>query len=221
VRSGDTPLDTVPSPEATNSLASRLASVPQLVVGQYREPWEWIAGFEMKNRYLVRDGQGAPVAWAAEQSEGVGAFLLRQLLGHWRRFEIRFFDEAHRPVLRAIHPFRWFFQRLEIHGSDGRRIGAVEQRFSLLKKSFDVEDARGTVLMRVRSGLFRPWRFDFERNGRAVARVQKRWRGLLTETFTDTDTFGVSFEPSLGAEERLLVLAAALFVDLRFFERKA
>ena len=213
--------DTLPSPEATAALATRLESQPLLVVRQYREPWEWIAGFEMRNRYLVSDERGGPIAWAAEHQQGVLAFLLRQLLGHWRKFEIQFFDEAHRPVLRAVHPFRWFFKRLEIHGSDGRRLGAIQQRFSLLKKSFDVEDSRGVVLMRVRSGLFRPWRFDFERNGRAVARVQKRWTGLLTEAFTDTDNFGVSFEQSLGAQERLLVLAAALFVDLRYFERKA
>jgi uncharacterized protein YxjI len=199
----------------------RLESLPLLVVRQYREPWEWIAGFETRNRYLVGDERGGAIAWAAEHQQGIAAFLLRQLLGHWRRFEIRFFDEAHRPVLRAVHPFRWVFRRLEVHASDGRRIGAVQQRFSLLKKSFDVEDARGTVLMRVRSGLFRPWRFDFERNGRAVARVQKRWAGILAEGFTDIDNFGVSFDPSLGAQERLLVLAAAVFVDLRFFERKA
>ena len=220
MRPGDTTLETRPSPEATHGLAARLESLPQLAVRQYREPWEWIAGFETRNRYLIGDARGGPIAWAAEHQKGVAAFLLRQLLGHWRRFEIRFFDEAHRPVLRAVHPFRWFFQRLEVHASDGQMIGAVQQRFSILKKSFDVEDARGAVLMRVRSGLFRPWRFDFERNGRAVARVQKRWTGLLTEAFTDTDSFGVSFEPSLGAHERLLVLAAALFVDLKYFERK-
>jgi uncharacterized protein YxjI len=219
VRPGDTTLD-APSPEATNGLATRLESTPQLAVRQYREPWEWIAGFEMRNRYLVGDARGGTIAWAAEHQQGVAAFLLRQLLGHWRRFEIRFFDEAHRPVLRAVHPFRWLFQRLEVHGSDGRMIGAVQQRFSILKKSFDVEDARGTVLMRVRSGIFRPWRFDLERNGRAVARVQKRWSGALSEVFTDRDTFQLTFDPAVREEERLLVLAAALFVDLRYFERK-
>lgn len=221
MRPGDPTLETIPSSQSTTALATRLESTPQLVVRQYREPWEWIAGFETRNRYLVGDARGGAIAWAAEHGEGVGAFVLRQLLGHWRRFEIRFFDEAHRPALRAVHPFRWFFQRLEVHGSDGRPLGAIQQRFSILKKSFDVEDARGNVLLRVRSGLFRPWRFDFERNGRAVARVQKRWTGMLVEAFTDTDSFGVSFEPALGAQERLLVLAAAVFVDLRFFERKA
>lgn len=220
MRPGDPTLETIPSAQATEALATRLESTPQLVVRQYREPWEWIAGFETRNRYLVGDARGGAVAWAAEHGSGLGAFFLRQLLGHWRKFEIRFFDEAHRPVLRAVHPFRWLFKRLEVHASDGRRLGAIQQRFSLLKKSFDVEDARGAVLMRVRSGIFRPWRFEFERNGRAVARVQKRWTGILTEAFTDTDSFGVSYEPSLGAQERLLVLAAAVFVDLRYFERK-
>jgi hypothetical protein len=75
--------------------------------------------------------------------------------------------------------------------------------------------------MRVRSGLLRFWSFAFERNGRPVARVEKRWTGLFAEAFTDRDTFRITWDPALSPDERLVLLAAALFVDLRYFEEKA
>jgi uncharacterized protein YxjI len=204
----------------TAALAARLAAAAQIFVRQHREPWEWIAGLETRNRYAVVDERGQPVAWAAEGQKGALGFLARQLLGHWRRFELQVFDPTRALALVVVHPFRWLFQRLEVRAADGRPLGAVQQRFGVVSKRFDVEDARGHVVMRVRSGPFRPWRFDLERNGRAVARVEKRWSGLLAEAFTDRDTFRVTFDPALRDDERLVVVAAALFVDLRYFEVK-
>ena len=67
----------------------------------------------------------------AEQGKGGLAFLARSFLGHFRRFEIHFFDTARALVLCAVHPFRWFFQRLEVSFADGRPIGAIQQRFAI------------------------------------------------------------------------------------------
>ena len=40
--------------------------------------------------------------------------------------------------------------------------------------------------------------------------------------FTDTDSFGLELTPGpLSSVERRLLLAAPIFVDLMFFERKA
>ena len=52
--------------------------------------------------------------------------------------------------------------------------------------------------------------------------MQKKWSGLLAEAVTDKDNFLVDFgNGPLGENERRLVLAAALFIDLQYFERKA
>jgi uncharacterized protein YxjI len=142
--------------------------------------------------------------------------------GHWRTFEIHFFDQARQLVLRALHPFRFFFQRLEVSAADGRQLGAIQQRFALLSKRFDVLSASGQLLLTVSSPLWRPWTFVFERQSRTLARVEKKWSGFLREAFTDGDRFRVSFEPAeLTLDERSLVLAAAVFIDLQYFERKA
>ena len=55
-----------------------------------------------------------------------------------------------------------------------------------------------------------------------LARVEKKWSGMLQEAFTDADRFRVAYDsPELNLDERTLVLAAAIFIDLQYFERKA
>lgn len=192
-----------------------------LVIEQRHELVE-LVGLETRNKYEILAEDGAVVGFCAEQQKGLLGFLARMFLGHWRAFDLFFFDSERRRVLTAHHPFRFLFQRLEVSTAEGRPLGALQVRFALLAKRFDVEDAAGRVAMTVSSPLWRMWTFPFEKNGRPAATVAKKWSGLLAEAFTDKDRFRVEFEdPSLSADERLLVLAAALFVDLQYFERKA
>ena len=191
----------------------------EIVVVQRRELAE-LFGFETRNKYAI-EADGVQVGFAAEQGKGGWEILARMFLGHWRTFEIHFFDQARQLVLRGLHPFRFFFQRLEVSRADGRTLGAVQQRFALLSKRFDVVDSSEQVILTVSSPIWRPWTFAFERQGRTLARVEKKWSGFLREAFTDADRFRVAFEPSeLTLDERALVLAAALFIDLQYFERK-
>lgn len=199
----------------------KLASVSGIVLRQRRELAE-LAGFETRNKFEILGADGTPLGFAAEQGKGLGAAFARMLLGHWRRFEIFVFDADRQRVLVARHPWRFFFQRLEVEAADGRPLGALQQRFSLLSKRFDMEDAHGAVRMTVSSPVWKPWTFPFRREGREVAFVRKRWSGLLREGFTDADRFGVEFaDLSLSEDDRFLLLAAALFIDLQYFERQA
>lgn len=76
--------------------------------------------------------------------------------------------------------------------------------------------------MEVESPIFRLWTFLFKKREQEVARVQKKWGGLLTEVFTDRDSFLVEFiQAELSEQERQLVLATALFIDLVYFENHA
>ncbi len=202
-------------------LPAALATSQELYVRQQRELAE-LFGFESRNKYVIATPDRQQVAFAAEQQKGVLGFLLRQLLGHWRTFDIQFFGADRSPLFTATHPFRLFFQRLEVSLPDGRPVGALQQRWGFFAKKFDVLDANGEVLLEMRSGLFRIWTFPFYKAGAEVAVIEKRWAGGFTELFTDKDNFRVRYvSPSLSADERLLVLAAALFVDLQYFEAKA
>ena len=198
-----------------------LAQYPALVLRQRKELAE-LFGYESRNKYEVLDPHGAVILYAAEQGKGLGAMFARQLFGHWRSYEIHVFDSARNVILRAVHPFRWFFQRLEVFDGSGRFLGALQQRWAFFSKRFDVEDASGRVLLQVSSPFWRPWTFPFERAGQRVAAVVKKWSGALTELFTDADSFRIEYEqPGLSPDERALLLCAGVFIDMQYFEAKA
>jgi len=198
-----------------------LSGHKKLIVRQIHEMAE-LFGFETRNKYAILNETGQQVGFAAEQQKGFLGFLLRNFLGHWRSFAIQFFDAERKPTLRAEHPFRFFFQRLEVFDQSGRSIGAIQQRFSILSKRFDVQNPAGMTLFEVASPIWRIWTFPFVHDGRTCATVAKKWSGGLTELFTDKDNFLVEYaDPGLSEDERKLVLAAAVFIDLKYFEQKA
>ena len=81
-------------------------------------------------------------------------------------------------------------------------------------------DAQGRLLLEMRSGLFKVWTFPFFRGDEEVARIEKKWSGLLTEVFTDADRFRIVLGGRVSPLERRLLVAAAIFVDLQYFEAK-
>lgn len=198
-----------------------LTEYDTLVVRQKREMAE-LFGFETRNKYEVLDSSGKTIAYAAEQSKSFLGILFRQLFGHWRRFDIHVYDSNRQEVMIIKHPFRFLFQRVEIFAHDGQHLGNIQQHFSILNKSFSLEDFSGSPLMSVKSPIWKLWTFPFTKNGNAVAVISKRWSGILTEIFTDKDSFTIQFKTEiLPNSERMLLLAASLFIDLNYFERKA
>lgn len=198
-----------------------LKSIPSVFIRQRYEMAEFF-GFETRNKYEIASEQGLPIAYAAEQQKGILALIARHFFGHWRRFDILFFTPQRQNFMRGHHPFRFFFQRMEIYGPQNQKLGALQSRFAVFSKRFDIEDALGNVVMSVRSPFFNFWKFEFQKHHRVVATVTKKWSGLLTEIFSDKDNFRLEFQDSNTSEiERRLLLAAALFVDLQYFERKA
>ena len=130
------------APTATGTMVVSLRNHQRLIVRQRRELAE-LFGFETRNKYEIASESGGALAFAAEQQKGIAGFLFRQFLGHWRTFQIKFFSPDRQVFLTAHHPFRWFFQRLEVFDGGGRLLGAIQRRFSILTKRFDVEDASG------------------------------------------------------------------------------
>lgn len=195
-------------------------AMDEVHIVQRKELGEVLLGLEQRNKYEVRDASGVVVGFAAEQGRGLLGALGRWFLGHWRRFEILVFDATRTLVLRVEHPFRWFFQRCNVYDAHGVLLGSVQQRWAFFEKRFDVLDSEGQLLMEMRSGITRLWTFPFLRGGQEVARIEKKWSGMLTELFTDADRFRLVIQPHVGVAERRLLLASAFFVDLQYFERK-
>ncbi|MDH4467798.1 MAG: phospholipid scramblase-related protein [Bacteriovoracaceae bacterium] len=198
----------------------KLTDYSQLFVSQKFEAAE-LFGFETRNKYQIFDDRKNPIAYAAEQRKGIFGFILRQYFGHWYKFDVHFFNESRELIFIAHHPFRWFFTRIELIDTQGIKIGAIQKRFSLLTKRFDVENAVGKVILEVASPIWKFWSFIFKHQGQDVASVKKKWSGILSEAFSDKDNFIVEFNhASMSDAERWLVLASAIFIDLLYFETK-
>ncbi len=189
-----------------------------VVIKQVKELVE-VLGFETRNKYEIYTQSGKQIGFAAEQQKGFVGMCLRQILGHWRNFDIHVFDNQRQEQLIAHHPFRFYFQRLEIQDAAGRSLGYLEKQFSILTKRFVVYDELEHESSRMESGLFRIWTFPFKRNGKEIARISKKWGGAMTEMFLDADTLLLEFlDPTLRPNEKAVLLASAIFVDLLYFE---
>lgn len=203
------------------SLLEELKSQSALVIKQRKELFE-LFGFETRNKYEIFAESGQVIGFCAEQQKGLFGFLLRHFLGHWRSFELHIYDNQKREVFIVRHPFRFFFQRLEIDDINGTHLGSLQQRFSIVRKKFDVEDERGRTVLRMQSGFFQFWTFPFLRGSSEVAVIRKRWSGLFKESLLDADNFRIEFSnSSLTEVERALILASGIFIDIQYFERKA
>ena len=199
------------------------AHLNELIFVQKKELGE-LFGFEGRNKFQIFDAHKNAISYAAEENRGLWGFLLRQVLGHWRSFKLHFYDMNRQEVLVAHHPFRFFFQRLEVYSPSGEHHGSLQRRFAVFAKKFDVESKSGEVLYTVSSPLWHLWTFRFvDKRGQQVAIVEKKWGGILKEFFLDADSFRLSISATAQITDsaRLTLVAAALFIDLQFFEKKA
>ena len=208
------------------SSIARLQAYDGFFVKQRTEGFE-LFGFEGANSYDILAPDGQRVFHAAERQGGFWDGFSRQLAGHTlRAFEVDVVDESGRPVLHISHPPRWILQRIEVRSGSGRLLGTLEQCFTWIDKKLVVRDAAGQPRFSMVSSLLTPWDFGFTRtpprSGRRVAEIRKVWGGITRELFTDADAFSLSYESrSLEPEERALLLAATLFIDLVWFEVNA
>lgn len=193
----------------------------QSLIIQQRKELAELFGVETRNKYEILDEQKNNLGFAAEQGKGLLALFARSFLGHWRKFEIHIFDSERNLLLKAFHPFRWFFQRLEIKDSNNQPIGYLQQRFAILTKHFDILDEHEQLIYSVKSPFYKIWTFPFYERDNEVARVEKKWSGLVKEIFMDADNFHVSFGNITDTKHKQLILCSAFFIDLQYFERKA
>ncbi|WP_224981941.1 phospholipid scramblase-related protein [Geomonas agri] len=191
----------------------------QSVVIKQRKELIELLSFESRNKYEILTVHGAQIGFAAEQQKGLMGTLLRQIVGHWRSFDINIYGVDRVLKFVASHPFRIFFQRLEIRDALGREIGHLERELSIFDKAFRLINSKGKNICEMRSSIFKVWTFPFMRNGVEIARITKKWGGAMTEVFLDSDTFLLEFmDRNLNGEDRVVLLNAAIMIDLLYFE---
>lgn len=194
----------------------------EIFIKQRRELFE-IMGFETRNKYELFDGFKTKFGFSAEQSKGLAGFVFRYFLGHWRSFDILFFNEDKKVLLKLEHPFRWFFEECTIKDEDDSTLAIIKWKWSLFYKKLNIFDEKQQLIGFIRAPRFYIWTFSiFDSKGNKIAIIKKKWGGLLKEVFLDSDSFKLSFrDQNLSNNFKNISLCLAIFIDLLYFEKKA
>jgi uncharacterized protein YxjI len=194
-----------------------LQSVSSLMVAQCKEWGEILTDFETKNKYVVRNESGVEVYWAAEEG---GSILLRWFLKALRPFTMVVSNADKNVLMRVKRPFRFYFHEATVVDASGESIGRLSKRFSIIRKKYSVFDSADNEVYQLFGPLFRPWTFIIKRDGEEFGKITKKWSGLLKESFTDADNFGVEFPSTWDVKLKALFLGAVFLLDFVHFEDK-
>ncbi len=195
----------------------RLESFNALAIQQKKEWGEIITDFETRNRYTVFSSDGNPLFLAAEEE---GSFLLRWFLKALRPFSIRILDMQGESVLSLHRPFRFYFHVAEIFDNQGKLVGTIKRKFSILRRIYSVNDPSEQEMYQLFGPLFHPWTFNIYQDNREVGHITKKWSGLLKETFTDADNFGITFPSDANTNQKSVLLGAVFLIDFVHFENR-
>jgi uncharacterized protein YxjI len=171
--------------------------------------------FELRNQYTLVDQTGMTIGTAEQERQGWITLLARigSDLDVALPSTIVVRDSSQAPVLEVHKP--WFTSTVSARTPQGQVLGSVKWKIRLGKRRFALLGPGGEELGEVHAQNWRARDFKvFDHTGSEVARVTKKWRGLLTESFTDADSYAVEFSPGLGEPLRSLSFTAAIAVDL-------
>lgn len=171
---------------------------------------------EMTNQYRLQDAEGNDIGVVEQVGQNVVRKALRlltsvdQYLTH--RLEIR--DASGKVVLGLRRPAKFLKSKVEVTDGAGAAVGTIVQKNVVGKKRFTFESPEGMVLGELLGENWISWDFHIvDASGVEVARVNKKWAGLLREGFTTADTYVFQAEPGLTGPLRLLAFAAATAID--------
>ena len=171
--------------------------------------------FELRNQYTLTGDAGEEIGKVEQTKQSPFAFILRLVSSMDIALPVTLSVTTAdgREELKLHKP--WFRFAVKVSDGQGNALGAVIKKIRLGKAVFNVEGPAGEELGVLRAENWRARDFRFENSsGSEVARVTKKWRGLLTEALTDADSYAVTFEPTTDNATRHLALAAALAVDI-------
>jgi uncharacterized protein YxjI len=171
---------------------------------------------ELTNQYVIRDAEGAKLGYVEQEGQSKARKVLRfvtdvdQFLTH----RLSIYDAHDNKVLQLTRPAKVFKSRLDVEDAEGRRVGQIVQKNVFGKIHFDLLDANEGLLGAIRAENWRAWDFAIvDATGEEVARIDKKFVGVLKAVFTDADNYVVDIKPSVQGDLRLLTLAAATAVD--------
>jgi uncharacterized protein YxjI len=196
----------------------------KLIVKQTHEIVEIVVNFETANRYIIMDETGNLLGRIIEKGGGLWNIIKRNFFRSHRPFEVHIYDNENTELLVLKRSFYFFFSDLYIYKKN-RKIGHVRRRFKLFGTKYDFNNGEGRTFASIHAGIFRIWKFPIvNKMGASAGHIVKKWRGfdlggILTEAFTDADTFLIDYgQENWSQEQKEIILSAAVAVDFDHFE---
>ena len=191
-----------------------------LVIRQQKEWGEILTGFETKNRYEVMDHFSNPLIEAQEEGDSALATITRLFLKALRPFTMHLFSTGGTGLFKLTRPFRFYFHELDVCQSNGAPLGNIKRRFAILRRIYSVSDRNGNEIFKLFGPLLRPWTFQIKKGGQELGKITKKWSGLVKESFTDADNFGITFPSGIDLSQKAVLLGAVFLIDFVHFENR-
>ncbi|KAM3615568.1 uncharacterized protein V6R79_004259 [Siganus canaliculatus] len=207
-----------------------LTQIDQILIHQRTEMAEAILGWETNNVYTLKNNVGQQVFVATEEND----LFTMQIWGNIRPFTIHLHDNMAQEVLTVTRPlkcgmccFPCCLQKLEVQSPPGNPIGYVEQNWHPFLPKFTILDSGRTPVLKIKGPFcdcscmsdvtFEVTSLD---GSAVVGQISKQWSGLIQETFTDADNFGISFPMDLDVKMKAVMIGACFLIDFMYFEDK-
>ncbi len=201
-----------------NSYLAVLAGADTLIIRQKKEWGEILTGFETKNRYEVVDHLNNPLIEALEEGGSALATITRIFLKALRPFTMHLFSPQGTGLFKLKRPFRFYFHELDVCQPNGAPLGKIKRRFAVLRRIYSVIDRHGHEIFRLFGPLLHPWTFQIQKGGQELGKITKKWSGLVKESFTDADNFGITFPEGIDLSQKAVLLGAVFLIDFVHFE---
>jgi len=201
-----------------NSEQQSLADATTLMVRQKKEWGEILTGIETRNRYEVLDLSNRTLMYAEEQGGSAMEVITRLFLKSLRPFQMNLLDPQGNLLYQLKRPFRFYFHELEIKKADGSQIGSLKRNFSIVRRSYTVFDHNGNEIYELFGPFFHPWTFHIRKGIQELGKITKKWSGLLKESFSDADNFGIVFPDNIDLNHKAILLGTVFLIDFVHFE---
>lgn len=213
-----------------------LTQLDQLLVKQKVELFEVFTGYEMANKYTIRNSVGQQVYHAKEES----GHCARQCCGPRRPFTMHVYDNKDEEIIEIEKPFKCMCygqcfscskccqDMIKVKSPiTGETFGYVKQRYEGCQVMYSIQnDDKDTVLRIHGPGYCKcycpgddiPFELMSKDGDVNVGRISKQWGNLMRELFTDADNFGIQFPGDLDVRIKAVIIGAVFLIDFMFFE---
>jgi len=125
-------------------------------------------------------------------------------------------------VVASIHRgWTFWMSKITIRNNNGQEVGGIRQKFKMLKPLFHIVDSNDVVLAKIQ-GDWKAWNFNItDSNERQLGAINKKWAGVLQETFTTADKYRVTIAKECPEDlNKMAIVAGAITIDMILKESK-